>query len=311
MKPDSIKTIAVLGLGTMGHGIAQVFAAAGYRVRGFDDVPAARDSLHARVRNNGAKTATLKRIQVFDTVAAAVTGAHFVLEAVREDLPTKQKIFAEIEAVVSPKAILASNTSTFPMTKIATRLKHPERCVNLHWFNPPHIVPLVEVVPGRKTSTQTVKTTIELARRAGKLPVHVRKEIPGFIVNRVQIAMLREVFDLWEHGVASAEDIDRAVSASIGFRLAAIGPLLVGDFGGLDIFQKVYQVLAPTLRSNQQVPRGVAKLVAAGHYGMKAGQGIYRYTPESIAAKRAERDRKFSALAKLLYPHPSRARQVC
>src|SRR5262245_9428163 len=108
------------------------------------------------------------------------------------------------------------------MTKIAARLKHPGRCIDMHWFNPPHIIPLVEVVPGRKTSPATVKTTLELARRAGKLPVHVRKEIPGFIGNRVQVAMAREVFDLWQSGVASAEDIDRAVCSGLGIRLAAL-----------------------------------------------------------------------------------------
>lgn len=286
----------------MGHAIAQVFAETGYKVRGYDDVPAARESLFARIRSNGAKPAALKRIQVFDTVEATVTGADFVLEAVREDLQVKQKIFAQMEKVVSPKTILASNTSTFPMTKIAAKLKHPGRCIDMHWFNPPHIVPLVEVVPGRKTSAATVAATLELARRAGKLPVHVRKEIPGFIANRIQIAIARECFDLWQRGVASPRDIDLAVTSSLGFRLAIIGPLQVGDFTGLDVVEKVYSLLAPQICSSKKVPAIVRKCVKAGKLGIKTGSGIYQYTPKSAAATREMRDRKFAALAKLLYP---------
>ncbi|MCG3150158.1 MAG: putative 3-hydroxybutyryl-CoA dehydrogenase [Verrucomicrobiae bacterium] len=296
----TIHTIAVLGLGTMGHAIAQVFAQAGYRVRGFDAVPAARATCHARLRRNGAAPATVRRLRIFDTVAAAVAGADFVLEAVREDLPTKQQLFAELETLVRSQTILASNTSTFPMTKIAAKLQRPERCVDMHWFNPPHIVPLVEVVPGRKTSAATVKTTLALVRRVGKVAVHVRKEVPGFITNRVQVAMLREVLDLWQNGVASPEDIDRAVSASLGFRLAALGPLQIADFTGHDVLAKVYREIAPRLRSDGKLPAALAQMVKAGHLGVKAGRGIYRYTPRSARTKMTERDRKFRALAKLL-----------
>jgi 3-hydroxybutyryl-CoA dehydrogenase len=316
MKVETIKTVAVLGLGTMGHGITHVFAAAGYRVRGFDDVQAARDSLLERCERNLRQMAdagvvgtqkikpTLARIRVFPTEEEAVTGAQFVLEAVREDLPTKQALFKRLEKVVSPTTILASNTSTFPMTKIAARLTHPGRCVDMHWFNPPHIVPVVEVVPGKRTSPQTVKATLALAARIGKVPVHVRQEIPGFIVNRVQAAMIREVWDLWERGVASPEDIDRAVSGAMGFRLAAIGPLQVADFGGLDVWKKVFEELVPKIRSGTTLPAAIQRRVAAGHLGPKTGKGIYSYTPESIEAKRAERDRRFLALAKLFYASP-------
>lgn len=297
-----ITTIAVLGLGTMGHAIAQVFAEKGYRVRGYDDVPAARESLPARIRRNGAKPAILKRITLFDTVEAAVTGADFVLEAVREDLPTKQKLFARMEKVVSPKTILASNTSTFPMTKIAARLKHPGRCIDMHWFNPPHIVPVVEVVPGKKTTPATVAATMALARNSGKIPVHVRQELPGFIVNRVQAALNREVWDLWQRGVASAQDIDRAVSGTLGFRLAAIGPLQVSDFAGLDVWRSIMDVLGPDISAAPRMPARIQRMVQQGHYGAKTGRGFYRYTPKHLAEKIADRDRKFAALAKLLYP---------
>ena len=286
----------------MGHGIAQVFATAGYRVRGFDEVAAARDTLPARVRRDGATPATLKRIKVFDTVAAAVTGADFVLEAVREDLPTKQKLFAQLEPLVSRRTILASNTSTFPITKIAARLKHPGRCIDMHWFNPPHIVPVVEVVPGKKTTPATVAATMSLAKNSGKIPVHVRRELPGFIVNRVQAALNREVWDLWQRGIASAEDIDRAVSGTLGFRLAAIGPLQVADFAGLDVWRSIMAVLGPDISAAPRMPARIQRMVKQGHFGAKTGQGFYRYTSKQVAKKIAERDRKFATLAKLLYP---------
>jgi len=313
MKKDipKIKTVAVLGLGTMGHGIAQVFATAGFRVRGFDEVAAARDSLHGRCRENlrameeagmpGIKNipAILSRMKVFDSIEEAVEGCQFVLEVVKEDLATKQKLFAFLEKRVDPSTILASNTSTFPMSKIAARLAHPGRCVDMHWFNPSHIVPVVEIIPGKKTSPETVASTMDLARRLGKTPVLLRKELPGFIVNRVQAAMIREVWDLWQSGVASAEDIDLAVSGTMGFRLSAIGPLQVCDFGGLDVWSTLYKELTPQIASGSQVPKKIQQLVDAGNFGAKSTKGIFDYTPESLEKLRVMRDSRFLELAKL------------
>ena len=313
MNNQKIKTVAMLGLGTMGHGIAQVFAAAGYLVRGYDDIAGARDSLRDRCRANLKEMAAagmvkrksietvLSRMEVFGSVEESVEGAQFVIEAVKEDLRTKRALFLRLEKVVPPTTILASNTSTFPMTKIAARLKHPGRCVNMHWFNPSHLVPVVEVIPGLKTSPKTLSATIALATSIGKIPISVRKEIPGFIVNRVQAAMVREVWDLWRRGIASAEEIDLAVSGTLGFRLAAIGPLQVCDFGGLDVWSAVYEQLTPGLHSGHVLPPAIQNLVKAGHLGVKSGKGIYSYTPKSIARKQSERDRRFMELAKLLY----------
>ena len=313
MNNQKIKTVAMLGLGTMGHGIAQVFAAAGYLVRGYDDIAGARDSLRDRCRANLKEMAAagmvdrksiepvLSRMEVFGSVEESVEGAQFVIEAVKEDLRTKRALFLRLEKVVPPTTILASNTSTFPMTKIAARLKHPGRCVNMHWFNPSHLVPVVEVIPGLKTYPKTLAATIALATSIGKIPISVRKEIPGFIVNRVQAAMVREVWDLWRRGIASAEEIDLAVSGTLGFRLAAIGPLQVCDFGGLDVWSAVYEQLTPGLHSGHVLPQAIQDLVKAGHLGVKSGKGIYSYTPKSIARKQSERDRRFMELAKLLY----------
>ena len=303
----------MLGLGTMGHGIAQAFALAGFQVTGYDEVRAARSSLQRRVRGNLEDLAdagllkraliepVLARIHVADSEAGALREAQFVTEAVREDLAVKQALFARIEALVPPSAIIASNSSTFMISQSAAKMQHPERAIVTHWFNPPHIVPVVEVVPGPRTSAATTRTTLALIRRLGKEAILLRREIPGFLVNRIQAALMREVWDLLDQGVASAEDLDAAVRGALGFRLAALGQLEVGDFGGLDVHGAVFRNLAPLIKSDAKLPVAVAKLIAAGHLGVKTGRGFYTYTARSAAAKRARRDRIFLALLKLLY----------
>jgi 3-hydroxyacyl-CoA dehydrogenase len=311
MDAQSIHEVAVLGLGTMGHGIAQTFAAAGCRVRCYDESVSARDTLVDRVRANLGQMAeagavgdesiqqTLQRIEVLDNESEAVNPAQFVAEAVSEDLILKQDTFARVELLVAPETILASNSSSFPITETAANMQRPERAIVTHWFNPPHIVPVVEVVPGKRTSDETTHITQTFLERAGKLPVRLSKEIPGFLVNRVQVAIFREVFDLLDRGVATAEEIDTAIRGSIGLRLAAMGPLQILDFAGLDITGRVYENLVPHVRSDTELPSAVRKLVDQGHFGVKTGKGIYDYTPQSIEEKRTQRDRRFLALAKL------------
>jgi 3-hydroxybutyryl-CoA dehydrogenase len=317
MTNDVLAPVAVLGLGTMGHGIAQAFAAAGYPVRGYDDEPRARASLHERVRQNLADFVAagltaeediepiLSRITVADTEGDALRGAWFVTEAVREDLPTKQELFARIEAHVSDEAILASNSSTFPMSQSATRMRRPERAIVTHWFNPPHIVPTVEIVPGPRTDPAVTERTVALLRQLGKLAIPIRQELPGFLVNRVQVAVMREVWDLLDRGVASAEEIDAAIRGSMGFRLAAAGPLQIHDFGGLDIQAAVFRNLAPEINSGTEVPETVQRLVDGGNYGPKTGRGFYEYPSDEVAAIRSERDRKFLALLRMFYARNS------
>ncbi|MBL8829306.1 MAG: 3-hydroxyacyl-CoA dehydrogenase family protein [Planctomycetaceae bacterium] len=313
MNIDSIRSVAVLGLGTMGHGIAQTFALAGYQVQGYDEHPAARANLHERIRKNldafvasgllpsSAVEPALQRIKACDTEQAAVNGVQFVTEAVAEDLNVKQALFARLEPLVGDDTILASNSSSFPISQSGVNLKWPERAVVTHWFNPPHLVPLVEVVPGPQTAEGTTLATMALMQHIGKHPLRLRKELPGFLVNRIQVAIMREVWDLLEQGVASADEIDAALRTSVGFRLAAVGPLEVHDFGGLDIQTTVFRNLAPEIRSNVEVPKLVADLVAQGHLGAKTGRGFQEYPPAKIAERQQRRDRLFLALIKLLY----------
>lgn len=319
MERDADRTVAVLGLGTMGHGIAQTFALAGYAVRGFDEVPAARDSLLERVRANlrtlveagllspDKIAPTLARITTRDTIPLAVSDAQFVTEAIREDLPAKQDLFAGLESLVRADAILASNSSTFPISRSAARMQDRSRVIVTHWFNPPHLVPLVEVVPGPDTSPETTSATMAIMTRIGKRPLRLRKELPGFLVNRIQVALMREIWDLLEQGIASAEEIDEAIRGSVGFRLAAVGPLEVHDFGGLDIQATVFQNLAAEIRSSIDLPMIVRDLVAQGNYGAKTGRGFHDYSPQRLAERRERRDDLFLRLVKLLYPESVQA----
>lgn len=305
-------TVSVLGLGTMGHGIVQAFASCGIPVRAYDDAVTARESLLFRVRNNLLQCVrhdlisadqvepTLARITIHDRLDAACRGATFVVEAVREDLAMKQALFQEIEGYVADDTILASNSSSFPISQSSSRLKRPQRAVVTHWFNPPHIVPTVEVVPSPQTSEDVIRATVDLHRQIGKLAIVIRKELPGFLVNRVQVAVMREVWDLYSKGIASAEDIDAAIRGSMGFRLALFGPLRIHDFGGLDIQSAVYRNLCPDICSSTELPEFMQKFVDDGHFGFKTGQGYYNYPADQSEQLLADRDDRYLALMKLI-----------
>jgi 3-hydroxybutyryl-CoA dehydrogenase len=313
MQLEQIRQISVIGVGRMGHGIAQSFAMGGYDVRCYDASEAARDTLRERIRGNledfsetGMVSADdigsiIDRIHVADSEADAASGSNFVVEAVAEQLDTKKELFTRLEEVVEDSTIIASNSSTFTISQSGADMRLPERAIVTHWFNPPHIVPTVEVVPGPTTTESVTQTTVSLHRKIGKLAVRVNAEIAGFLVNRVQIAMIREVWDLYERGVASAEDIDAAIRGSLGFRLAACGPLSICDFGGVDIWATVFNGLAPDLRSDAKLPDSIQGLLDDGRFGMRTGSGIHEYDPEKTDELTSQRDETMLKLAKLLY----------
>ena len=239
--------IGVVGGGLMGHGIAYLFAAAGHHVNVFEPSSEARSSLPRRlkaiVEPLEDDPSLLQRIASHGSLDKAMNGADWVFEAAPEKLPLKQQIFAELEKLVAPSTVLASNSSAIPSTEIGRHLVHRERVVGTHFWNPPHLVPLVEVTQNEKTSDEVVQRTMELLRRAGKVPVHVRQDIPGFVGNRLQHAMKREAIALVAAGVCDAETIDIVVREGFGARTAVLGPMEQSDLVGLDLALDLAEVL--------------------------------------------------------------------
>jgi len=317
MKTEDIERVAVLGAGIMGHGIAQSFLMAGYPVRLFDVGEPVLESATAHIRQNLELFARhglleekdvplcIERLTTTCDLKAAVEGAQFITEAAPENLELKQSLFEEVEKATAEDAILASNTSSLTLARIGERVRHRERLVTTHWFNPPHIVPTVEVVRSPWTGDETFETTYSLLVQIKKRPVRILKETPGFLINRIQMAMVREILDLYDKGVATAEDIDRAVKGSIGFRLASIGPLLTMDLGGLKLWLRVCENLFPEIRSSTNPPEALVRLTEKGCDGIKTGKGFYDYTRDFSKSEldRAiqKRDEEFLNRLKHLY----------
>ena len=317
MKLEDIKNITVLGSGIMGHGIAQSFLMGGYPVTLFDISDAILATAKAHVKKNLAlffKSGLIKekdietcmgKLTTTTDLEKAVSGADFIVEAVPEDINLKQDLFEKIESFSDENAIIASNTSSLTLKEIGERVKDKSRLVVTHWFNPPHIVPTVEVVKNEDTSDETVDIAYELMEKIKKSPVKINWEIPGFIVNRIQIAMVREVLNLYEKGVASAGDIDRAVRGSMGFRLASIGPLLTIDLGGIKLWRSVCANLLPKIESGTTPAAVLDDLIAQGNDGIKTGKGFYDYTvdfsEEDPDKAVQQRDQEFLNRLKNLY----------
>lgn len=287
--------IAVIGAGLMGHGIALTLAKAGQYVAITDPVPKARDTVSARMQQSmkamGDDEITiaraLKMIEIFPSIAGAVKEADVVFEAAPEKLDLKQKIFAEIEEHAPENCILASNTSVMPITKIMSKLRLKNRAVGTHWWNPPHMIPLVEVVKTEWTDPKVAKAIFDLLADAGKTPVMVEKDIPGFIGNRLQHALWREAVSLVENGVCVAEDVDTVVKSCFGRRLAVLGPLENADLVGTDLTLDIHENVLHDLESRQGPSPYLEKLVADGRLGMKSGEGFRTWTEEEADAVRA------------------------
>ncbi len=283
--------IAVIGAGLMGHGIAQVFAVAGHEVTITDTVMKNLDTVTSRMSANlrdlGDDPLAIARVRPCLDLVEAVRDADYVVEAIVEDLPLKQKLFAEIERHVRPDTILASNTSVMPITSIMEGLKARERALGTHWWNPPFLVPLVEVIETQWTSAETVAWTMELHRIAGKKPAHVKKDVPGFIGNRLQHALWREAIALVENGICDAATVDAVIKASFGRRLAVLGPLENADLVGTDLTLAIHNTVLPAIDSRPSPSPYLQKLVADGKLGFKSGEGFRKWSAEEQAALRA------------------------
>ena len=282
--------IAVIGAGLMGHGIAQVFALAGHDVTITDshtpNLDTARQRIAANLRDLGDDESAVNRVTPVPVLADCVRDADFVVEAVLEDMPLKQKIFGEIEQHVRPDAILASNTSVMPITEIMKGLKSRARALGTHWWNPPFLVPLVEVIGTPWTSPGAIDFTMKLHTAVGKTPAHVKKDVPGFIGNRLQHALWREAISLVEHGICDAATVDAVIKASFGRRLAVLGPLENADLVGTDLSLAIHQTVLPAIDSRPGPSPYLEGLVKAGKLGFKSGEGFRQWSAEDQAALR-------------------------
>lgn len=277
--------IAVIGAGLMGHGIALCFAAAGHQVAIYDPVAAAMEALAARIRQSMASLgreeadieAALQQITPASSLAACVGDAQFVFEAAPEKLPLKQALFAEIEAAAPADCLLASNTSVMPITQIMDPLANKQRAMGTHWWNPPFLIPLVEVIATEQTDPRAIRSMMDLLDSIGKTAVEVKKDIPGFIGNRLQHALWREAVALVENGVCDAAAVDKVVKASFGRRLAVLGPLENADLVGTDLTLDIHEQVLFDLDRRPEPSPYLRKLVEQGKLGIKSGEGFKKW----------------------------------
>ena len=286
MQAEDIRIGTVLGAGTMGHGIAQALAMCGVETRLHDPEAAALERGLAAVAKNlgkgvekGKVTAELRdaalgRLSGAGDFEAAIEGADVIVEAVPEKLELKRSIFGRLGKALPPGVLLGTNTSSLPITDIAEACAHPERVVGMHFFNPVHIMKLVEVVRGRQTSEEAARCALELARRMGKEPIDVQ-DSPGFASSRLGLVIGLEAMRMAEAGVASAEDIDKAMTLGYGFPM---GPLKLTDLVGLDVRLQIAEHLARELGPRFEPPQVLRDKVAAGELGKKSGRGFYDWS---------------------------------
>ncbi len=299
--PGRCDTIAVIGNGLIGHGVAQVFAAAGRDVRLIGRSAASLERALGRIRESlerfvahgllgaGHIDEIARRIRVSTSLDEAA-GADLVIEAVPEDQALKHAVFERLDRACPPPCVLASSSGQ-PVSRLVDRVRRRERVVAAHFWNPPQLIPLVEVCPAPETAPAVVPWIVGVLREVGKRPVVLDREIDGFLGNRLQFALLREALALWASGVASAEAIDQAVTASFGRRLAITGPLESADLGGLDTFHAFATFLFPDLDASSAPPTAMGDLVRAGHRGLGSGRGIYDWSERDgpgLVAARAE-----------------------
>ena len=304
---DELSRATILGTGTMGPGMGAVLARAGLQVKLFDVSPDALERAKGMV---GIVEGVLDRLEVpvrdgggiaySSDQAEALDGAEVVAEAIPEQVELKRKVFAEIEGQISSETIIASNTSGIPVTTLAEGLQHPERVIGWHWSNPPHLIPMNEVIPGEQTDPAVTGKIEELTRRIGYHPVTLKKEAPGFVENRVLYAIMRECLALVDEGVIDVEGLDLCVKWGIGYKLAVVPPIQLLDMAGLDIYTSVASYLNQSLSNMTDVSSTATDLKNSGRLGIKTGGGFFDYTPDRVKELGAQRAAALVAVRKAL-----------
>jgi 3-hydroxybutyryl-CoA dehydrogenase len=298
LKTEDIKTVAIIGAGFIGPGIAQVFASKGYQVWMTDIksemLTKALESLRANltqmaeagVMSKDEVEAVIQRVHFTPDTREAVKSAQLVIEAVTENLPLKQSIFQELDTFCPISTILCTNTSVMSITEIASKSLHRERIVGTHFWNPPYLIPLVEVVKGNDTSDETIDVIFELLKKVGKHPVKCMKDVPGFIANRLQHALWREAISIVENGIADAATVDEAIKHGFALRLPVLGPLENADMVGLDLTLAIHDYVLKAIESRPGPSPLLIEKVQKGELGFKSGKGFYDWTPEQATQSR-------------------------
>ena len=295
---DTIKQIAVIGAGLMGHGIAQVFAVAGHQVTLVDIKPDILTHAVGAIRKNLdlmaakgliAETApgeAMGRISTATDMVHSAANSHFVVEAVLENLALKQDIFRQLDEACPDSTILATNTSVISITEIAAKSIRRRRIVGTHFWNPPYLIPLVEVVKGDDTSQTTMDLTFDLLKSVGKHPVKVNKDVPGFVANRLQHALWREAISIVEKGIADAATVDECIRMGFGLRLPVLAPLENADMVGNDLVLAIHDYILQHLDNRPHSSPLLKQLVDEGKLGFKSGEGFQKWSTEEIEASR-------------------------
>lgn len=298
----NIKNVAVLGTGTIGHGIAQLCAQARYNVNMFGRSDASLERGFNSIKNNLGNLVNEKiideneakkivgRIKGFKTIKENVQNVDIVIEAIAEDINIKQKVYKEMDEICDKDVILASTTSGLSPTEIALYTKNPERVVVAHFWNPPQLIPLVEIVPGEKTSPETMDIITKFIEKLDKVPVRMEKECLGFIGNRLQLALLREALYIVEKGWAKVEEVDKAVEYGFGRRLPVTGPIKSADMGGLDIFYNISEYLFEDLCDSKEPSFLMKEKVEKNELGIKNKKGFYDWDDDTIERAKNRRN---------------------
>ena len=293
-----MQRIAVIGAGLMGHGIGQIFAVSGHEVTLVDLNEEILESATVGIRNNLDLMAShdfitpedidaaLTRVSTTTSTEKGVDGADFVVEAVVENLEVKQNLFKTLDNLCPTSTIIASNTSVMSITEIASKSVQKQRIVGTHFWNPPHLIPLVEVVPGDETASTSVDATYDLLLSVGKHPVKVKKDVPGFVANRLQHALWREAISIVEHGIADAATVDECIKFGFGLRLPALGPMENSDMVGNDLVLAIHDYLLKHLESSPDPSPLLREKMEKGELGFKSGQGFQSWSDEEIKASR-------------------------
>lgn len=298
--------IAVIGMGSMGPGMAARLVRGGHDVAAFDIAKAQTDrarSLQPMI------AAALDGLDVRDqggdlefagSLKNAVAGADLVIENIPENIDMKAALYRELDSLIAAETLVATDTSGIPISKLQAHISNPGRFVGMHWSNPPHIIPMIEVIAGAATAPETVSAIQTLVRELGLLPVTLKKDVPGFVENRVLYALLRECVDLVEQGVIDPDDLDTCVTWGIGYKLSVVGPMRLLDMAGLDIYQSVASFLNAELCARNDVSPMVTEATRDGRLGMKTGSGLFGYTPEDLVNLPKARGQKLVAVRKVL-----------